>query len=124
MQKEILVAIHQPSFFSWLGFYDKIRRSDIFVLLDSVQFPKTGGFWVNRVKVLINGIEHWLTVPVVRNYSGTRLINEMEINNSTHWCEKLVKTIDVNYKKAPYFDEVFPVILELLKNNTSNICDY
>src|SRR5260221_8177357 len=114
MPESKIVAIHQPTFFSWLGFYDKILRSDIFVLLDSVQFPKTGGFWVNRTKVLISGSEHWLTIPVNRNYTGMRNINEMEINNSSPWQEKTIKTIDINYRKAPHFDEVFPIISNLL----------
>lgn len=124
MAEEKLIAIHQPTFFSWLGFFDKILRSDIFVILDSVQFPKTGGYWVNRSKILINGSEHWITIPVKRNYSGTRNINEMEINNSTPWKEKIVKTIDTNYRKSPYFSEAFPLITELMMKNTDDICDY
>ena len=119
-----LIAIHQPTFFSWLGFFDKIFRSDIFVILDSVQFPKTGGFWVNRTKVLIGDTEHWLTIPVKRNYTGTKKINEMEINNSTAWQEKNIKTIDINYRKAPHFDLVFPLIKELLEYKTESICEY
>lgn len=119
-----LIAIHQPTFFSWLGFFDKILRSDVFVILDSVQFPKTGGFWVNRTKVLISGTEHWLTIPVKRNYTGTKNINEMETNNSTAWQEKNIKTIDINYRKAPHFDLVFPIIRELLEYKTESICEY
>ena len=124
MAENKLIAIHQPTFFSWLGFFNKILRADIFVILDSVQFPKTGGYWVNRTKILINGAEHWLTIPVSRNYTGMRNINEMEINNSMAWQEKNIKTIDINYRKAPHFDEVFPLISELLAYKTSSICDY
>jgi hypothetical protein len=124
MAESNTVAIHQPTFFSWLGFYDKILRSDIFVILDSVQFPKTGGFWVNRTKILISGNEHWLTIPVNRNYAGTRNINEMEINNSSAWQEKTIKTIDINYRKAPHFDEVFPMVSSLLEDKTGSICEY
>jgi hypothetical protein len=124
MPQSKLIAIHQPTFFSWLGYYDKIFRADIFVILDSVQFPKTGGFWVNRSKILIAGNEHWLTVPVKRNYSGTRNINEMEINNSTKWQEKNIKTIDINYRNAPHFEEVFPLLSGLLSYQTESICDY
>ena len=66
-----VVAIHQPNFFPWLGFFDKIARADVFVLMDNVQFPRTStGTWVNRVKLLVAGRERWATAPVVR--SGAR----------------------------------------------------
>lgn len=124
MHKGKVIAIHQPTFFPWLGFFNKIIRSDIFVILDSVQFPKTGGFWVNRVKILINGNEHWLTVPIIRAYSGLKLITEMEINNTTRWREKMIKSLEINYKKAPHFESVFPMIRSLISPENSSICDY
>jgi len=124
MDKRKIVAIHQPAFFPWLGFFDKIVRSDIFVLLDSVQFQKTGGYWVNRVRIIINGNEHWLTVPIIRAYSGVRLITEMEINNTTPWREKMIKSIEINYKKAPYFESVFGMIRDMISTPGSSICEY
>ena len=48
-----IVAIHQPNFLPWLGYFDKLARCDVFVLLDSVQFPKKSGTWMNRVKLLV-----------------------------------------------------------------------
>ncbi len=48
-----IVAIHQPNFFPWLGYFDKIARCDHFVLLDHVQFQKTGGVWSNRVRMMV-----------------------------------------------------------------------
>ncbi|RPI15678.1 MAG: wbmP [Ignavibacteriae bacterium] len=118
------VAIHQPSFFPWLGFFDKIKKADIFVILDNVQFPKTGGFWANRVKILISGRPDWMTMPIIRSYSGLRNINEMEINNLTPWREKLLKTIEINYKKAEHFNRVFPIIRDLLNFQTDSLLEY
>lgn len=118
------VAIHQPSFFPWLGFFDKINKADIFILLDNVQFPKTGGFWSNRVKILISGNPQWVTMPIIRSYKGLRNINEMEINNSTPWREKLIRTIEINYKKAYYFDEIFPIIQDLINYQSDCLLDY
>ncbi len=123
-ENKIKVAIHQPSFFPWLGFFDKIASTDIFVLLDDVQFPKTGGFWGNRVKFMISGKPEWITMPIVRSYSGVRNINEMEINNSVNWREKLDKTIFLNYKKAPFFEEIYPVFVSLVNYNTKSLLDY
>ena len=72
-----VVAIHQPNFFPWLGYFDKIARSDVFIFLDDVQFPKTGGVWSNRVKILIGGEARWSTAPIDRSFTGTRKICEM-----------------------------------------------
>lgn len=120
-----VVAIHQPNFFPWLGYFDKIARSDVFVLLDDVQFPKTGGTWVNRVRVLINGNPAWLTVPVVRDYHGVRRISEIEINNTTPvWREKMIKTIQVNYSRTPYFRQIFPFFVELISNSDVNLSQF
>lgn len=109
-----LVAIHQPSFLPWLGYFDKILRSDIFVILDNVQFQKTGGTWSNRVKILVSGSPQWITIPVKRNYNGFRNINEMKIDETKPWRDKLLRSIEINYKKTPFFNEVFPVLNELL----------
>lgn len=117
-------AIHQPSFLPWLGFFNKIARSDVFVILDSVQFPKTGGFWANRVKIIISGRGEWITVPIKRNYSGTKNINEIEIDNSKSWNEKALKSIEINYRKAPFFNQVFPNVKSLLENPADNLSDF
>ena len=73
-----IVAIHQPNFFPWLGYFDKISKADSFVFLDDIQFPKKGGSWSNRIKLFISGDVRWVTAAINRDYSGTRNINEME----------------------------------------------
>jgi hypothetical protein len=119
-----VVAIHQPTFFPWLGYFNKIARCDQFVVLDSVQFPKKGGTWSNRVKLLLNGHAGWVTMPVERNYHGVRSYAEMCIDNSTPWRDKLVQTIRTNYGAAAHFEDVFPSIEELIRNPTSGLTDY
>ena len=71
------VAIHQPNFFPWMGYFEKISRSDVFVFFDDVQFPKKGGSWSNRVKLLVSEEARWVTAAIDRSYSGTRTIREM-----------------------------------------------
>ncbi len=119
-----VVAIHQPNFFPWLGFFDKIIRSDIFVFLDDVQFPKKGGAWANRVKLLIAGEARWVTAAIERNYSGTRSIQEMQFQSKTQWREKFLKSIEMNYRRHPFFEETIKVVESLVQNFDLNIAKY
>ncbi len=122
-EKSRITAIHQPSFLPWLGFFNKITASDKFVILDNVQFPKTGGYWANRVKIIITGKAEWITIPINRNYSGTKNINEIEIDNSKNWNVKILRSIESNYRKAPHFEKVFPLIKDTLGNPGNSLID-
>ncbi len=119
-----IVAIHQPNFFPWLGYFDKISRSDVFVLLDNVFLPKTGGTWGNRVMLMVGGIPKWVTMPIVRSYSGQRRINEMITQNISDWRTKMINTIQTNYGATPHFREVFPIVEALVKNPENNLAVY
>lgn len=124
MNNPNLVAIHQPNFFPWLGYFNKIVRSDRFLLMDNAQFPKTGGTWTNRVRLLVNGRPAWVTVPIARAYHGLRRITDMEINDSLPWREKIVKTLQSNYARAPFFKELFPFVESLINHPTRSLCAY
>jgi hypothetical protein len=119
-----IVAIHQPNFFPWLGYFNKIVHSDIFVFFDDVQLSKSGGTWSNRVKFLINGEAKWVTAPINRNYHGTSRINEIEFKLDEPWREKVLKNIEINYCSHPYFNEVFEFFAPLLSNPETNIAEY
>ena len=119
-----VVAIHQPNFFPWLGYFDKIARSDVFILLDHVQFQKTGGTWSNRVKLLVGVESRWVTAPIVRNYHGVLAINEMEFQANNPWREKLLKSLVANYTRAPFFKETMGFIEPLILNSENNLARY
>lgn len=121
----MVVAIHQPNFFPWLGFFDKIARADVFVVLDDVQFPKSGrGTWINRVKMLIGGRPAWITVPIKRNFHGVRSIREIEIDDSIPWRATIAKTLQFNYSKCPFFKSEWPIIDNLLMHDASLIWEF
>lgn len=119
-----IVAIHQPNFFPWLGYFDKIAKSDIFIFLDNVQFPKTNGTWINRVQLYVSGEARWVTAPIKRAYHGTLNINEMIFDDRTLWREKMIKTIEGNYKKTPFYSENIDFLQNLINNTESNIAAY
>jgi hypothetical protein len=120
-----IVAIHQPNFFPWLGYFDKMARADVFVWLDDAQFAKSGaGTWSNRVRLMVGGSPHWVTMPVRRDYHGTRLTNEMQIDERQPWRQKLLTTIRLHYAKARHFDDVFPTVARLVEHRTDRLADY
>jgi hypothetical protein len=121
---ERVVAIHQPNFLPWLGYFAKIASSDVFLVMDNAQFPKTGGSWSNRVKMRVNGAAAWVTVPIVRAYHGVRSVQEMEIDERSPWRAKLLKTVRMNYARASYIDEVFPLIENVVTHPSSSLAEF
>jgi hypothetical protein len=125
VESRTVVAIHQPNFLPWLGFFDKLARADVFVLLDSVQFPRTSkGTWINRVKLLVGGREQWATVPVVRSEGSALPIADVRIDEGQPWRKKLLRTIELNYRRAPAFEDAFPLVSELLSTPGDRIATF
>ena len=119
-----LVAIHQPNFFPWLGYFDKIRRVDTFVFLDVVDFPRTGaGNWVNRVGLNVQGAARWITCPISRPGLGVA-IREVVIDDSQPWRTKLLKTLDANYRKSPRFGQAMAVIEPIVMSPERHIAAF
>ncbi|MCC8952085.1 WbqC family protein [Bradyrhizobium sp. Pear77] len=114
-----LVAIHQPNFFPWLGYFEKIRRADTLILLDAVAYPRAGsggmGSWCNRVRLAVQGEARWVTCPLQHMRFGAP-IGTVQIDDSQPWRKKLLRTLEANYRRAPRFENgmtlLKPLILE------------
>ena len=119
-----VVAIHQPNFFPWLGYFDKIARSDVFIFLDDVQFSKTGGTWSNRVKMLLAGEPRWVTAPINRAFHGVAAINQIEWADEQPWRVKLLKTLSTNYSKAPHYRETMEWLEPLILLSEGKLARY
>lgn len=115
------VAAHQPTFLPWLGWWDKLVRADVFVILDDVQIQKKGSTWLNRVPIDGRGARVWLTVPLDRTYHGVRTVREARIDDSKPWRIKLSKTLASAYGRAPFYDKVMPVLEEILHLPTAQL---
>lgn len=100
----LIVSVHQPHYLPWLGYLDKIDQSDLFVILDNVQFKKRE--FQNRNRIKTPGGDLWLTVPVVTRGKYEQKTSEVEIDNSTPWREKHLKSLEMNYRKAPFYNDV------------------
>lgn len=101
----MVLASHQPDFFSYMGYYYKIFQSDVFVLSDNVQYSKSGRHNYNIIQTA-NG-PHRFTLPVHREVAN---LNEIIIEADDRTIEKLLKTLRQEYHKAEHFDDVYPVI--------------
>lgn len=122
-----LVAIHQPNFFPWLGYFDKIRRADIFVFLDSVAYPRSGsggmGSWTNRVRLAIQGEPRWVTCPVKRMPHGVPIL-AAEIDDRHLWRTKLLKTLQANYGKEVKFVDAMALLEPLITMPETNLAAF
>jgi hypothetical protein len=119
----MIAAIHQPNFFPWLGYFDKIKKSDTFVFMDDIAHPKTGGTWCNHVKILIQGKPAWITCPIVRK-PGTQLIKNVRIDDRQPWRKKILKGLEYNYRKAPYFEESWEWVKGMFLYKTDLLAEF
>ncbi|MEA3499581.1 MAG: WbqC family protein [Candidatus Marinimicrobia bacterium] len=111
------IAIMQPYFFPYLGYFQLINAVDKFVVSDDVNYIKKG--WINRNYILINNRAKMFTVPL-RKVSSNKLIKDLKLATSEKWKKKFLKTIQFSYERAPYFEKTFSIINEVI-NTPANL---
>lgn len=120
---KLIVAIHQPNFFPWLGFFHKMAHCDKFIILDHVTNRPNDAIYTKRVTIVCNNQEYWLTVPIAKPKGIEFLpINEMKVVNDG-FEKKQLKTIEMNYKKTPYFQKYFPLFEVFYKHASPYIAE-
>jgi len=120
---KMIVAIHQPNFLPWLGYFYKFLTCDVFVLLDSVQFTKNS--FINRNKIKTNQGELWLTVPVRIEGRFGQTIDQVEIANVTNWRKKQLASLEGSYKKAPFFSDLFDQLKSIYyQQDWGSLCEF
>ncbi len=118
------IGIMQPYLFPYLGYYQLINAVDTFVIYDNIQYIKGG--WINRNRLLLNGQIQMFTIPIAKasNYLN---INERYISsdiNGKKNINKILFSIENSYKKAPFFNDIFPLIEEIFNFNNNNLFEY
>jgi hypothetical protein len=104
----------QPTFLPWLGYFDLIDQSNVFIFLDTAQFEKQS--WQQRNRIPVLGELAWLTVPVLINGRSQQKILEAEIHRSSYFPRKRISMIEETYRRAPYFGQYFPALRALLED--------
>jgi len=114
-------AIMQPYIFPYIGYYQLINAVDKFVILDDVNFIMRG--WINRNNILLNGKTYLFSIPLDKP-SQNKLIMHTELNFSNKQRENFLKTIELAYKKAPFFQDIFPLIQDIIFYPENNLADF
>ena len=117
------VAIMQPYFFPYLGYFQLIKSVDTFVIYDNVQYTKKG--WINRNRLIFNNKVNYFSISIVKD-SDYLDVNERIISQNYFIKEmpKILRKISQNYKNAPYYTEVYPLIMQLLEFKEDNLFEY
>jgi hypothetical protein len=122
----MLVTIHQPDMLPWLGFFNKIYKADLWVILDHTKNnPRDANFWGRRVKILVNGKDEWLSLPLKKPLESGIIgipVHDIEFSNVLpNVYYKALQTIKVNYENSPFFTEVFPIVEKFLLSSEMNM---
>ena len=115
------VGIMQPYFLPYIGYWQLINAVDKYVIYDDVNFIKGG--WINRNRILMNNEPKLFNIQM-QGASPNKLINQIEILPNNVWKEKLLKTIENCYRKSPYYNEVYPIIEDIIKFDEKNLSKY
>ncbi len=111
----------QPYLFPYIGYFQLVNAVDRFILLDDVNYIKRG--WVNRNRLLVNNKEHLFTIPV-KDVSQNRPINKLSLVEEDKWKKNIMRTLEMNYKKAPHFKTVFSLINQIIYSNELSLSKY
>ena len=111
------LAVMQPYFFPYIGYFQLVNSVDKFIFYDDVNFIKNG--WINRNRILINNEPHYITIQL-KNASSFIPITSVKFGDNIN---KIKKTIELAYKKSTCFNEVWPIVEDCLDLQTDNISE-
>lgn len=118
----MILSANQPYFAPFPGFFYKAHLSDVFVLLDSVQFPR-GTTWITRNRFKNDQGPLWMTIPVWKKGLGLQNIADVRICHEGHWAKKHLTSLQQAYAHAPYFNEHMNFVQKMFSNQYDKLID-
>lgn len=115
------IGIMQPYIFPYIGYFQLINAVDKFILFDDVNYIKKG--WINRNRILINGKDFTFNIPL-ENVSQNKLIKDISIVADPAWKLKFLKTIEMAYCKAPFYQEIYPIVKKLIEYDEQSLSSF
>lgn len=119
----MILSAGQPYFAPFPGFFYKILLSDIFVLLDDVQFPR-GTTWLTRNRFKNDQGSLWMTIPVFKKGLGLQKISAVRIYHERRWAAKHLASLKNAYANAPYFEDHLDFLTDLFSAGYENLIDF
>lgn len=117
------VVILQPSYIPWRGYFDQIRRADLFIFYDDIQYDKHG--WRNRNQIKTHQGKQWLTIPVhSKGVTNGTPIKDVRIDWSKPWAKSHLKSLTVSYSKAPYFRKYLSFLESIFERRDEFLADF
>ena len=114
------LAVMQPYIFTYIGYFQLIQAVNTFVFYDDVNYIKGG--WINRNRILMNGKDFFLTVPC-QKASPNRQIKDILFDRNRPEFQNLLKNIYQAYRKAPYFENIYPITEAILNTDAETISE-
>jgi GNAT superfamily N-acetyltransferase len=114
------IAIMQPYFYPYIGYFNLIESADLIVFYDDVNFIKRGR--IHRNSILVNGSEYQFTVPISKA-SQNRLIMDTALHDFDLWRSRFLKQLEYSYRRAPYFNAVMKQVQQTLHERIATIAD-
>ncbi len=111
----------QPYFMPYIGYFQLIKSSDIFVVFDDVNYIKKG--WINRNNILVNGKINQFTIPLI-GASQNKKICELELSIDGNWRANLFKTLQQNYKKSENYKEIIDLMEDIIYYKDNNLSKF
>lgn len=116
------VGIMQPYFFPYIGYFQLINSVDEFVIYDNIQFTKKG--WINRNRILVNGKADYITLPIKKDSHDLNVKQRLLSETWSFERKKILNRIVESYRKAPQFEQVYPLLENCLNAEISNLFDF
>ena len=117
----MILSVHQPQYIPWLGYFDKIDKSDCFVFLDNVQYK--GREYQNRNKIRTKDGWMWLTVPIISKGPDRQKICDVKIDNDSEWQNRHWRSLTVWYGRAKFFKDRFSFFEDIYTRRWERLSD-
>lgn len=113
------LAIMQPYFFPYIGYFQLMHAVDEFVVYDNIEFTKKG--WINRNRILVDGKDAYISLPLKKDSDYLHVVDRYLAEVWPDERKKLLNRLTESYRKAPYFENVFPLLKEILQCEERNL---
>lgn len=113
------IAVMQPYFFPYIGYFQLMNVVDQFVVYDNIEFSRKG--WINRNRVLVNGADIFVTIPLKKDSDYLMIHERFLADNWSTESVKILNRIRESYRRAPYFKEIMPFLEDLINYREPNL---